>query len=101
MQVVEEKERYIFEGKLKQDMTASINKQKKEVSEKIISIFKSISTELERKRAEMIREVDEVFRSLNMKIGKDLDFPSNVRLTLDSWKDEYKLVLCSGRKTCS
>jgi hypothetical protein len=54
VQVVDEKEQYIFEGKLKQEMTASINKQKKEVSEKIIGIFKSISTELERKRIEMI-----------------------------------------------
>lgn len=88
MQVVDEKEQYIFEGKLKQEMTASINKQKKEVSEKIIGIFKSISTELERKRLEMIREVDELFRSLNTKIGKEMDFPSNVRLALNSWKQE-------------
>lgn len=67
-------------------------KNKKELTEKISKIFKQVTAELERKRIEMISELDSVFDELLKKTGKELDFPKTIRTSLNIWKSEYFLV---------
>lgn len=86
---VEQKERDILEGEMVRNLQDLMGKNKKELTDKISKVFKQVTVELERKRVEMISELDSVFDSLLKKTGKELDFPKFIRTNLNIWKSEY------------
>lgn len=66
-----------------------IQKNKREMTDRISKIFKQVTADLERKRVEMISELDSIFDTLHKKTGKELDFPKAIRTNLNIWKSEY------------
>lgn len=88
MTAVEEKERDILEGEMVSGLKELMNRNKRDLTDKISKVFKQVTSELERKRVEMMTEIDSVFDQLHNKIGKELDFPKSIRTNLNIWKSE-------------
>lgn len=88
MAAVEAKERDILEGEMVSGLKELMNKNKRELTDKIGKVFKQVTADLERKRLDMMTEIDSVFDQLHKKIGKELDFPKSIRTNLNIWKSE-------------
>ena len=85
---IKEKERDILEGEMVTNLQELMVKNKKELTDRISKVFKQVTVDLEKKRSEMMVELDCVFDALLKKTGKELDFPKEIRTNLNIWKSE-------------
>lgn len=69
-------------------MRDTLTRSKTEHTDRINKLFRQITTDLERKRKDLVQEVDQVFDKLFNKTGPELDFPKKTRDSLDLWKAE-------------
>lgn len=85
---LESKEKSILEGEMVKNMQDMIIKNKKIAQDTINKAFKLYSAEIEKKRSDLLGELDTVYSNLNNKIGKDLDLPADTRQAVNIWKNE-------------